>query len=39
MFVLEEMGDGEMEIDWGEFDFEMFCMFGDIIILIEKVEE
>lgn len=38
-FALEEMGDGETEIDWGEFDSETPRMLGDIIISTEKAEE
>lgn len=33
------MGDGETEIDWGEFDLETPRMLGDIIISTEKAEE
>lgn len=38
-FALEEMDDGETEIDWGEFDLETPRMLGDIIISTEKAEE
>ncbi|MBC1484229.1 rRNA maturation RNase YbeY [Listeria sp. FSL L7-1485] len=38
-FALEELGEGETEIDWDDFDLETPKMLGDIIISTEKAEE
>ncbi|AIS59869.1 rRNA maturation RNase YbeY [Listeria ivanovii] len=38
-FALEELGEGETEIDWADFDLETPKMLGDIIISTEKAEE
>lgn len=38
-FALDELGDGETEIEWGELAEEMPHNLGDIIISVEKAEE
>lgn len=38
-FALEELGEGETEIDWGELEVEVPRYLGDIIISTEKAEE
>lgn len=38
-FALEELGEGETEIDWGELEVEVPRNLGDIIISTEKAEE